>query len=190
MDRRPHSAAPPPTGRVSLTLRGPIGDLAAALRTFADALDREQARGAVTHVATVEADAPDPAPGGMTAALAEKFVSQLISAAVDVLALLCHNAPRLTYEDLQTQAQAQLGISRTQIGGVLTSLAAGRSGCPGRWTTRSNATRSIDATGLSLSLPSCCCPLSTAPEAPGQPEDGAEPMGSPVVRSEVYRGWT
>jgi hypothetical protein len=130
MDRRPHAAAPPPTGRVALTLHGPIGDLAAALRTFADALDREQARGAVTYVATVEAHAPDPAPGGMTAALAEKFVSQLSSAAVDVLALLCHNAPRLTYEDLQAQAQAQLGISRTQIGGVLTSLAAGRKRLP------------------------------------------------------------
>jgi hypothetical protein len=66
----------------------------------------------------------------MTAALAEKFVSQLSSAAVDVLALLCHNAPRLTDEDLQAQAQAQLDISRTQIGGVLTSLAAGRKRLP------------------------------------------------------------
>jgi hypothetical protein len=61
----------------------------------------------------------------MTAALADRFVAQLAPAAVDVLALLCHNAPQLTYEDLQAQAQAQLGIGRVQIGGVLTSLAAG-----------------------------------------------------------------
>ena len=38
--------------------------------------------------------------------------------------------PQLTYEDLQAQAQAQLGISRAQIGGVLTSLAAGRKRLP------------------------------------------------------------
>ena len=66
----------------------------------------------------------------MTAALADRFVAQLSSAAVDVLALLCHNVPQLTYEDLQAQAQAQLGISRAQIGGVLTSLAAGRKRLP------------------------------------------------------------
>jgi hypothetical protein len=129
MDRRSSSAGPPPTGRVTLSLHGPIGELAAALRTLADALDREQASGAVTYAATVEAGAPGPAPGGMTAALADRFVAQL-SSAVDVLALLCHNAPQLTYEDLQTQAQAQLGISRAQIGGVLTSLAAGRKRLP------------------------------------------------------------
>jgi hypothetical protein len=80
--------------------------------------------------ATVEADAPGPAPGGMTAALADRFVAQLTPAAVEVLALLCHNAPELTYEDLQAQAQAQLGISRAQVGGVLTSLAAGRKRLP------------------------------------------------------------
>jgi hypothetical protein len=130
MDRRSSSAGPPPTGRVTLSLHGPIGELAAALRTLADALDREQASGAVTYAATVEAGAPGPAPGGMTAALADRFVAQLSSAAVDVLALLCHNAPQLTYEDLQTQAQAQLGISRAQIGGVLTSLAAARKRLP------------------------------------------------------------
>jgi hypothetical protein len=130
MDRRPSSVGPPPAGRVTLTLHGPIGELAAALRTLADALDREQARSAVTYTATVEADAPGPAPGGMTPAVADRFVAQLSSAAVDVLALLCHNAPQLTYEDLQAQAQAQLGISRAQIGGVLTSLAAGRKRLP------------------------------------------------------------
>jgi hypothetical protein len=130
MDRRPPSAGPPPAGRVRLTLHGPIGELAAALRTLADALDRQRARSAVTYTATVEADAPGPAPGGMTAALANRFVAQLTPAAVEVLALLCHNAPELTYEDLQTQAQAQLGISRAQVGGVLTSLAAGRKRLP------------------------------------------------------------
>jgi hypothetical protein len=113
-----------------LSLHGPIRELAAALRTLADALDREQASGAVTYAAAVEADAPSPAPGGMTAALADRFVAQLSPAAVDVLALLCHNAPQLTYEDLQAQAQAQLGIGRAQIGGVLTSLAASRKRLP------------------------------------------------------------
>jgi hypothetical protein len=130
MDRRPSSAGPTPAGRVTLNLYGPIGELATALRTLADALDREQARSAVTYTATVEADGPGPAPGGMTPALADRFAAQLSSAAVDVLALLCHNAPQLTYEDLQAQAQAQLGISRAQVGGVLTSLAAGRKRLP------------------------------------------------------------
>ena len=130
MDRRSSSAGSPPFGRVTLTLHGPIGELAAALRTLADALDREQANGAVTYTATVEADAPGLAPGGMTAALADRFVAQLAPAAVEVLALLCHNAPQLTYENLQAQAQAQLGISRAQIGGVLTSLAAARKRLP------------------------------------------------------------
>jgi hypothetical protein len=66
----------------------------------------------------------------MTAALTDRFVAQLAPAAVEVLALLRHNAPQLTYENLQAQAQAQLGISRAQIGGVLTSLAAGRKRLP------------------------------------------------------------
>ncbi len=130
MDRRLSSTGPPPFGRVTLTLYGPIGELAAALRTLAEVLDREQTSGAVTYAAAVEADAPGPAPGGMTAALADRFVAQLTPAAVEVLALLCHNAPQLTYEDLQAQAHAQLGISRAQIGGVLTSLAAGRKRLP------------------------------------------------------------
>jgi hypothetical protein len=130
MDRQPSSAGPRPAGRVTINLHGPIRELAAALRTLADALDREQASSAVTYTTTVEADAPSPAPGGMTPALADQFVSQLSSAAVDVLALLCHNAPQLTYEELQAQVRAQLGISRTQIGGVLTSLAAGRKRLP------------------------------------------------------------
>jgi hypothetical protein len=64
MDGRPSSATPPPFGRVTLTLHGPIGELAAALRTLADALDREQASGAVTYTATVEADAPGSAQAG------------------------------------------------------------------------------------------------------------------------------
>jgi hypothetical protein len=130
MDHRPSSAGPSPAGGVTLTLRGPISELAAALRTLADALDREQVSGAVTYAAAVEAEDSSPAPGGMTAAHADRFVAQLSPAAVDVLALLCHNAPQLTYEDLQTQAQAQLGIGRGQIGGVLTSLAAARKRLP------------------------------------------------------------
>jgi hypothetical protein len=66
----------------------------------------------------------------MIAALADRFVAQLTPTAIDVLVLLCHNAPQVPYEDLQAQAQAQLGISRAQIGGVLTSLAAGRKRLP------------------------------------------------------------
>jgi hypothetical protein len=103
MDRRPEFPGPSTFGRVTLTLYGPMGELAAA---------------------------PGPAQGGMTAALADRFVAQLSPSAVDVLALLCHNAPQLTYEDLQSQAQAELGIGRAQIGGVLTSLAAGRKRLP------------------------------------------------------------
>jgi hypothetical protein len=47
-----------------LTLHGPIGELAAALRTLADALDREQANGAMTYSAAVEADVSGPARAG------------------------------------------------------------------------------------------------------------------------------
>ena len=85
MDHRTSSAGHAPGARVTLTLHGPIGELAAALRTLADALDREQANSAVTYTATVEADGPDPAPGGMTPALVDRFVFQLSSAAVDVV---------------------------------------------------------------------------------------------------------
>jgi hypothetical protein len=130
MNRRPSSARPSPPGRVTLTLHGPISELTAALRTLAAALDRERAGSAVTYTATVDPDGSGSAPGGMTAALADQFVAQLSPAAVDVLALLCHNAPQLTYEELQAQAQAQLGIGRAQIGGVLTSLAASRKRLP------------------------------------------------------------
>jgi hypothetical protein len=82
MDRRPLSARPSP-GRVTLTLHGPISELATALRTLADALDPEQANGAVTYAAAVEADESSPVPGGMMAALADRFVAQLSPAAVE-----------------------------------------------------------------------------------------------------------
>ena len=93
MDRGSSSAGPPPAARLTLTLHGPINELATALRTLADALDREQASGAITYAAAVEADESSPAPGGMTAALADRFLGQLSPAAVDVLTVLCHNAP-------------------------------------------------------------------------------------------------
>jgi hypothetical protein len=111
-------------------LRGPIGELATALRTFADALDHEQATSTITYTATVEPQARGPAPGGMTAILADRFVAQLTRAAINVVELLCRNAPELTYETLQAEVQAQLGISRDQLGGVLTSLAAARKRLP------------------------------------------------------------
>ncbi len=132
MSRRPSAATASPTGRVTLTLRGPIGELATALRTFADALDHEQATSTstITYTATVEPQARGPAPGGMTAILADRFVAQLTRAAINVVELLCRNAPELTSETLQAEVQAQLGISRDQLGGVLTSLAAARKRLP------------------------------------------------------------
>ena len=110
MNRRPSSAGPSPAGWVTLTLHGPISELAAALRTLADA--STASRSAVLSLTPLLSKPTTPAPGGMTAALTDQFVAQLNPAAVDVLALLCHNAPHLTYEDLQAQAQAQLGVGR------------------------------------------------------------------------------
>jgi hypothetical protein len=130
MNRRPSTASAPLVGRVTLTLHGPIGELAAALRTLADALDREQATSTVTYTATVAPQARGPAPGGMTASLADRFVAQLTPAAVEVLAVLCRHAPEVTYEELQADVQAQLGISRARLGGVLTSLAGARKRLP------------------------------------------------------------
>ena len=74
MNRRPSTASAPLVGRVTLTLHGPIGELAAALRVLADALDQEQATSTVTYTATVAPQARGPAPGGMTASLADRFV--------------------------------------------------------------------------------------------------------------------
>ena len=91
MDRRPSSAGPLP-GRVTLTLHGRSVNSPPRCGPSPTSLDREQASGAVTYVAAAEADDSSPAPGGMTAALADRFVAQLSPAAVDVLALLCHNA--------------------------------------------------------------------------------------------------
>jgi hypothetical protein len=130
MRHQPSAATASPIGRVTITLQGPIGELAAALRTLADALDQEQITGTVTYTATVEPHARGPAPGGMTTILADRFVGQLTPAAVDVVELLCRNAPELTYEALQAEVQAHLGISRDQLGGVLTSLAAARKRLP------------------------------------------------------------
>jgi hypothetical protein len=123
MNRRPSTASASPVGRVTLTLHGSIGELAAALRTLADALDQEQATSTVTYTATVEPQARGPAPGGMTASLADRFVARLTPAAVEVLVVLCRHTPEVTYEALQANVQAHLGISRARLGGVLTSLA-------------------------------------------------------------------
>jgi hypothetical protein len=128
--RQPSAVTASPIGRVTLTLYGPIGELAAALRTLAAALDQEQATSAITYTATVEPQARGPAPGGMTAALADRFVAQLTPAAVDVVELLYRNTPELTYEALQAEAEGQLSVSRNQLGGVLTSLAAARKRLP------------------------------------------------------------
>lgn len=77
MNRPLSSASASPVGRVTLALYGPIGELAAALRTLADALDQEQATSTVTYTAAVEPQARGPAPGGITASLADRFVAQL-----------------------------------------------------------------------------------------------------------------
>ncbi len=97
MDRRPSLSGPESAGRVTLTLHGPIGELASALRVLADALDREPAASAVTYTAAVEAKAVGSAPGGLTASLADRFVARLTPTAVEVLAVLCRNAPEVTY---------------------------------------------------------------------------------------------
>jgi len=130
MNRRPSTSSTPLVGRVTLTLHGPIGDLAAALRTLANALDQEQATSTVTYTATVTPQTRGPAPGGMTASLADRFVAQLTPAAVQVLLILCRHAPEVTYEELQADVQAQLGINRARLGGVLTSLAGARKRLP------------------------------------------------------------
>ena len=130
MNRPLSSANASPVGRVTLTLHGPIGELAAALRTLADTLDQEQATSTVTYTATVESQARGPAPGGMSASLADRFVAQLTPAAVQVLLILCRHAPEVTYEELQADVQAQLGINRARLGGVLTSLAGARKRLP------------------------------------------------------------
>jgi hypothetical protein len=57
-------------------------------------------------------------------------VAQLTPAAVEVLVVLCRHAPEVTYEELQADVQAQLGISRARLGGVLTSLAGARKRLP------------------------------------------------------------
>jgi hypothetical protein len=44
--------------------------------------------------------------------------------------ILCRHAPEVTYEELQADVQAQLGISRARLGGVLTSLAGARKRLP------------------------------------------------------------
>jgi hypothetical protein len=149
MNRRPSTASASPVGRVTLTLHGPIGELAAALRTLADALDQKQTTSTVTYAATLDPQARGPAPGGMTASLADRFVAQLTPAAVEVLAVVCRHSPEVTYEALQAHVQAHLGISRDRLGGVLTSLAGAASGCRGTSTTRSNGTRTYATTGSS-----------------------------------------
>ena len=184
--RQPSVASASPVGRVTLTLYGPIGDLAAALRTLADALDHELATSTVTYTATLEPQARGPAPGGMTAELADRFVAQLTPTAIEVVALLCRSAPELTYEAFQAEAQAQLGISRGRLGGVLTSLAAPASGCPSTWTPRSSGTGSCAATGSSRSAPSCCWARSAGLAPPGWSRDQAQPTHSPT-RSQPRR---
>ena len=71
--------------------------------------------GAVTYTAAVEADGPGPAPGGMTAGLADQFVAQLTPAAVEVLALLCHSAPQVTYEGAVAAAVGESGGLRPYV---------------------------------------------------------------------------
>ena len=89
-------------------------------------MDQEQATSTITYTATVAPQARGPAPGEITASFADRFVAQLTPAAVEVLVVLCRHAPKVTYEELQADVQAQLGIGRARLGGVLTSLAGAR----------------------------------------------------------------
>ena len=66
----------------------------------------------------------------MTASLADRFVAQLTPAAVEVLVVLCRQAPEVTSEQFQAAVQAQLDIGRDRLGGVLTSLASARKRLP------------------------------------------------------------
>lgn len=76
------------TGRAGhAPLPGRIGELAAALRTLADAPGQEQATSTVTYTATVAPQAYGPTPGGMTASFADRFVARLTPAAVEVLVI-------------------------------------------------------------------------------------------------------
>jgi hypothetical protein len=154
MHRQPSTASAALVGRVTLTLHGPIGELAAALQTLADALDREQATSTITYTATLAPQARGPAPGGMTASLADRFVAQLTPAAVEVLVVLCRHAPEVTYAELQ--ADVRLSSVSTVPGSVGSSLRwqVLASGCRGTWTTRSSGTRTCAATGSSRLPPS------------------------------------
>jgi len=76
----------------------------------------------------------------MTASLADRFVAQLTPAAVEVLGVLCRHAPEVTYEKLQADVQAQLGISRAGSVGSSPRWQVLASGCRETWTTRSNGT--------------------------------------------------
>jgi hypothetical protein len=66
----------------------------------------------------------------MTASLADRFVARLTPAAVEALVILCRHAPEVTHEELQADVQAQLGIGRARLGGVLTLLAGARKRLP------------------------------------------------------------
>ena len=130
MNHRPSTASASPVGRVTLTLHGPIGELAAALRTLADALDQEHATSTVTYTATVAPQARGPAPGGITASLADRCVAQLTPAAVEVLVVLCRHAPEVTHEELQADVQAPARHQPRPARWVLTSLAGARKRLP------------------------------------------------------------
>jgi hypothetical protein len=179
MRRRPSSPEASSVGRVTLTLHGPIAELAAALRTLADALDHEQATSTVTYTATVEPHARGPAPGGMTAVLADRFVAQLTPAAADVLLVLCRNAPEPTYEALHAEVQAQLGISRERLGGVLTSLAAARKRLPLDVDYPIQRDRDLRRYRIEPVPPSCSWVRSNALAPLGWSRDQAWPMRRP-----------
>jgi hypothetical protein len=88
MHRRPSPASASPVGRVTLSLHGPIGELAAALRTLADALDQEQTTSTGTYTAMVEPQARGPGTGRDDRQPRDQFVARLTPAAVEVLVVL------------------------------------------------------------------------------------------------------
>ena len=129
MNRRPSTPSAPTSRRVTLALHGPIGELASALRTLADALDQEQATSTVTYThgctsgAWASAGWDDRQPRRPVRGPAHSSRRRGPGGPV----------PSCARGDLRgapAEVQAQLGISRARLGGVLTSLAGARKRLP------------------------------------------------------------
>jgi hypothetical protein len=114
---------------VTLILHGPIGELAAALRILADALDQGKrpapspAPPRLTSGPWVGAGRDDRQPGRPVRGPAHSSRRRGLGDPVP-------SAPQVSYEALQADVQAQLGISCDRLGGVLASLIGARKRLP------------------------------------------------------------